>query len=63
MAQADDMIRTAARSALAVDAADVRDMIEGAETWRRHHERSGGTEERRYVAFQLLCNLLPSARS
>ena len=58
MPEANDMIDTPARSARAVDTADVRDMIEGAETGRRHDEGKGETEELRYVGFFLRCRLL-----
>ena len=63
MAEASDTIDSAAQSALATDTADVRDMIEGAETGRRDDEKGGETKERRYVAFPLACHLLPTSRS
>ena len=58
MPEADDKIDTPARSALAVDVADVRDLIEGAETWRGHDVGKGEMEELRYVGFCLPCRLL-----
>ena len=58
MAEANDMTDTLARSALASDATDVRDMIEVVESWRRHVGGSGETEELRYVDFPLPCHLL-----
>ena len=58
MAEADDMIDTPARSAQAVDKADVRDFIEGAETWRRRDEGGGEMEELRYVDILLRCRLV-----
>ena len=63
MAEANDTIDTSAQSSLPTDAADVRDAIEGVETWRRHDEEGDDTEELRYVAFPLPCHLLPSLRS
>ena len=63
MVQANDTIDTPARSALAIDAPDVRYMIEGAETWRRDDEGSGETKERRYVTFPLPCHVLLASRS
>ena len=58
MAETNDMIDSPARSALASDAADVRDMIEGVESWRRDLGGSAETEELRYVDFPLPCHLL-----
>ena len=63
MAEENDTIDTPARSALAIDAVDVRDMIEGGETWRRHDEGSGETEELRYVASLLPCHLLHNSEA
>ena len=54
MAAANDMIDTPARSALAIDTADVKDMIEGA----GQDEGGDETEELRYVAFTLPFHLL-----
>ena len=58
MAAANDMMDTPARSALAIDAADVKDMIEGSEPCRRQDEGGDETEELRYVAFPLPFHLL-----
>ena len=63
MADANDIIDTEARPALATDVADVRDMIDGAEMWRRHDEGGGEIEELRYGGFPLSCHLLPYFRS
>lgn len=57
MAEANDMIDTPARSARAVDAADVRDMIEGDETGRGHDVGGDELEELRYVGLFLRCHL------
>ena len=58
MAEVDDMIDTPARSARAIDKADVKDMIEGAETWGGHDVGGGRIEELKYVGIFLRCRLL-----
>ena len=50
MAKAKDMNDTPAHSALPISGADVEDVMECAGSWPRHDERSGETEELRYVA-------------